>query len=315
MLISKLLAFPAAVMLALNSAGIDMDYEGAIDPFSGLPVSSSNEENAQQTVYVSDGVSYDRNTHMFSYMIPDKSGSVKSSVADGMITTDRVSIEIPSGFAASLFRDGEELVDTDYSEVAASGSYALVVTGTDAQYQLFAFTIVNEKTGAIDSYRLPSGFKLTQLVLDGNSQGTVGKESVDLTTEGYYNITTRCNATGVDYNLNVEIDHTPPMIALEGVSSEGEAHSAVTISGVAPEDSVWLSYEDKQISVPDDYKLTSPGKYYISVTDDAGNVFSQSFEIKFYLNMQGLIFTLLAVGVAAAVFLYMYISKRRLKVR
>ena len=89
----------------------------------------------------------------------------------------------------------------------------------------------------------------------------------------------------------------------------------MTISGVAPEDSVWLSYEDKQISVPDDYKLTSPGKYYISVTDDAGNVFSQSFEIKFYLNMQGLIFTLLAVGVAAAVFLYMYISKRRLKVR
>lgn len=314
MLLSKLLAIPAAALVAVNSTGMDMDYEGEIDPFTDLPVSQGQINESQQTVFVSDGVTYDRETHMFSYQIPDKSGYVQSSIANGMITTESVSLILPEGFSAVIYCDGEEKADLDTSDISAPGNYALVVTGLDVQYQLLSFIIVSEKTGAISSYEMPSGFRLTKLVLNGEQVIVSNPAAADLSAEGEYEVTVTCTATGVSYNLNVMLDHTPPEITLQGVT-DGEAHGPVVISGVQPEDSVNLTMDGKKVSVPSDNKLTSPGKYSIIVRDDAGNVFSQDFEIAFYLNMQGLIFTLLAVGVAAAIFLYMFISKKRLKVR
>lgn len=314
MLMQKLLSIPIAVMFAVNPNGIDMDYEGEIDPYTNLPISENQDTESQQTVFVSDGMTYDRKTHMFNYLLPDNSGYVQSSIADGMITTDSVSLELPAGFSAAIYCDGQELSEPDYSKIADPGSYALVVTGPEVQYQILAFTIVAKKTGAVSVYRLPSGFKLTKLIRDGEQLNTMTASSVDFSTEGAYEITCRCNATGVDYNLNVEIDHTPPQVILNGVAN-GEAHGPVTIEGIVKTDTAKLSLNGNKVSIPLDYQLKSPGKYHLSVQDDAGNVFSQDFEIMFYLNMQGLVFTLLAVGVAAAVFLYMFISKRRLKVR
>lgn len=321
MLRSKLFAVLAAGLLfagtgsANRAAAADLDYEGEIDIYSGLPVSDAAADAAQQTVSVSDGVTYDRSAHMFSYMIPDQSGVIQSSVADGMITTESVSIVLPSGFSADLYRNGDKTEDLDYTAINQIGSYTLVVTGPEAQYQLLSFQIVAEKTGAVNVFEMPAGFQLTKVVLNGEPQRVAMTNSVDMATEGSYQITYRCAAIGIDYNLNITVDHTPPQVVLNGIGADGYARNPVSISGISAVDSAVLTRDDNKIKMPHGNTIKSPGKYKLIVTDDAGNVFSKEFTILFYLNMQGLIFTLLAVGVAAAVGIYMYISNKRLKVR
>ena len=315
MLLAKLVAFPtAAIMMVVGAAGMDMEYEGEVDIYSGLPASGSAAETSQK-VALSSGVTYDRTTHMFRYTTPDNSGEIECSVADGMVTTGKVSVVLPSGYPAALYLEGEELTDTDYTELTAPGAYSLVLTGPDSQSQLLSFEIVAEKTGALNFYQMPSGFKLTKAARESESIAVIGKDSVDMSEEGYYQITYRCNATGVDYYLNVQVDHTPPQVSLEGLRTDGTAKNPVKITGLSDSDRVYLTLNEKQISVPMEKTLKTPGEYHLSVTDEAGNNVTEDFTIEFYLNMQGLVFTLLAVGVAAAVFIYMYISKKRLKVR
>ena len=153
-----------------------------------------------------------------------------------------------------------------------------------------------------------------KVVLDDAVQTLALRDSIDMRKEGKYQITYRCAATAIDYNLNLTVDHTPPQIVLEGVAN-GVASNPVKIQGISSGDSVSLYREGQKIPVPEEDTLKSPGKYRLSVTDDAGNTTTVEFEIQFYLNMQGLIFTLLVVGVIIATAVYMYTSKKRLRVR
>ena len=61
--------------------------------------------------------------------------------------------------------------------------------------------------------------------------------------------------------------------------------------------------------------LKTPGKYELTVTDKAGNAVTESFEIGMYLNAQGLWFTLLAAAVLISAGVYMYLARKRLRVR
>ena len=64
-----------------------------------------------------------------------------------------------------------------------------------------------------------------------------------------------------------------------------------------------------------DYVIRSPGKYVVTVTDDAGNSVSEKFEIKFYLNEQGWFFGLLILTIIVLAVVYMIMSKKKLRVR
>ena len=318
MILSKLLALPMALFVAASAAGMDMDYEGEIDIVTGLPANSAVAEDtsSQQTVVLADGVTYDRNAHMFSYSTPDKTGYIRSSLADGMVTTSKVVVEIPSGVAVSLYHNGEMQTEMDAANIVEPGGYALVMTTAESQYQIMSFQIVQEKTGAISSYSMPDGFKLQALEVDGEAKDPTGISDVNMETDGRYRLTYRCNATGIDYNLNVTIDHTPPALELEGVT-DSIAKGPVTVKGLAKTDTVQISRDGTLLQQPLllSNVLKTPGDYKIVVTDDAGNTVAEEFRIRFYLNSQGLVFSLVAAAVIAGVIIYMYVSKKRLKVR
>ena len=318
MLLSRLLALPMALFIAANAAGMDMDYEGEIDIVTGLPVtgSTAGDTSSQQTVFLADGVSYDRTAHMFSYSTPDKSGYIRSSIADGMITTGNASVEIPDGLSVVLYREGEAQPEMDTSNIVDPGGYALVLTNTDAQYQILSFQIVPEKTGEITSFEMPSGFSLQSLEIDGELCDTAGKSSVNMQTDGKYGVTYRCDATGIDYNLSLTVDHTPPEVNLEGVT-DGVAKGPVTVTGIEKSDQVTVTRDNTKLTEPLllSNVLKTPGNYRLVVTDDAGNMVVKDFTIRFYLNSQGLIFTLITLAAFAGIIIYMYVSKKRLKVR
>ena len=327
MTLSKLLALPAALCMTFGIAAfplrasaveMDMDYEGEIDIATGLPVTASSETapESQQTVNVTGNVTYDRKTHLFGYPVPDKNATVYSSVADGMITTERVSLEIPDGMSVSVYYNGEELRDTDLTQLEKKGTYAVVASGSDTKDQLFSFTIAAQKTGAVSIFEVPDGFQLTKLVLNGDAKKVQGAASINMADDGDYQIGYRCVSSGVTYNLNLVVDHTPPQVTFDGVTN-GMASGPVSIKGLEKNDQLQIERNgaEFELNFTFDNVLDTPGEYRVLVTDDAGNTLTESFRIRFYLNFQGVIFTLLAAAVVIGVIVYMYISRKKLKVR
>ena len=305
MVFCKLLVSLALVMSAA-SADADVDYEGEINIFTGEPIVDEDGNEEKQTVRLLDEGVYDFEQNTYTYTVPsDGTMKVISSVPNKMITTDSVSIDTEGGVSVSIYLDGELLDEVDFSDIDMIGSYAVVATSADSEDQVLSFTIIPEKTGMISSYQLPEGFELTEVILDDEEQDITDKNMVKLKKDGEYVISYRCKATGVEYGLKTEID---------GVE-DNKARGAVTVSGIDRDDTVEMTMNGEDYDLPKDGVIKMPGKYEISVTDDAGNTVSDEFEIKFYLDRQGLIFGLLALGVILGAIAYMIVARKKLRVR
>ena len=318
MFLTKLLTLPLSLVLAVNSVGIDMDYEGEVDMVTQEPINSTDEEgNEEQSenVSVSDGVTFNYEQNMYTYTVPDSGElTVSASVANRMITTGEVSISVSNGVTATLYRDGEPVDEAEYGSIGWVGNYSLVVSTEGNETQLFTFTIVPEKTGMISSYQLPDGFDIVEVALNDEVQNVSEKKIISMKKEGMYLISYRCRATGVEYALRVEIDHTPPAVKLEGVE-DGKAKQAVTVTGIEDGDSVSMTKDGNEYKLPSSGVIKMPGKYTISVTDDAGNTVKEEFDIKFYLDRQGLWFGLIAAAVIISAISYMVMARKKLRVR
>ena len=314
MLAARLLGLALAAVMSVGTVGgVDMDYEGEVDIYTGSPVSSENTEG-QRTVTLADGGLYNHSTRMFVYNVPNSNLSIYSSVANGMIVRGPVRLEYDSGLNARLYLDGEEDENMDLDNLTKTGSYSLVVSGADVEQQMLTFTIIPEKTGALNNYKLPLGFDLTEITVSGIPKEITDVGNADMSENGEYIISYHCNLTGVDYGLNVTVDHIPPEITLEGVEN-GVARGPVTVKDDDGSDSLTVLLDGESITYPSDGRLTLPGKYEVTVTDDAGNSIVESFEIQFYLNYQGLLFGLLFLAVIGAAIAYMVWSRKNLRVR
>ena len=308
MILTNLLALALALSASTAAGGnIDMDYEGEINIYTGEPI-VADDESDEQKVTVAEGVVYDYEKNLFTYTLPgNKAITIDSSVPDKMITTKEVSLGIDENINAKLYLDGEELdmEDIDLTELDDTGSYALVVGDSDSEYQVLSFTIVPEKTGMISSYQLPDGFELVEVTINDDAQNISDKNIVKMKKEGTYLISYRCKASKVEYALKVDIDHTPPAVKLDGVS-DGKASGAVTVSGIDKDDSVSVTKDGE----------VGPG---VKVTEREdkfeGNKFEEEFEIRFYLDRQGLLFGMLALAVIISIIVYMVRARKKLRVR
>ncbi|WP_028509353.1 hypothetical protein [Ruminococcus sp. NK3A76] len=320
MIVSKLLSLSMALIMsasATTSSGFDMDYEGEINIYTGEPI-VDEEDTEQQTVAIADGVTYDYEQNEYTYTLPNNNTiSVRSNVPDKMITTKSVSLYYDSDILAKLYLDGEELdtTDMDLTEIEDVGSYALVISDADSEYQLLSFTIVPEKTGMISNYQMPDGFEIVEVAIDDEVQNISDKKIAKMKNDGDYLVSYKCKASKVEYVLKVTIDHTPPALEIDGVDDDGRAHGPVTVSGIEKNDSVTVTKDGEKFKLDKEGYIKMPGKYEISVTDDAGNNVTREFEIKFYLDRQGLLFGLLALAVIISIVVYMVRARKKLRVR
>ena len=78
-------------------------------------------------------------------------GTTTEGSALFMTSTLKVALAGAAGYPCHVSIDGEELdtTDMDLTEIEDVGSYALVISDADSEYQLLSFTIVPEKTGMI----------------------------------------------------------------------------------------------------------------------------------------------------------------------
>ena len=223
-------------------------------------------------------------------------------------------LRTPKGWTGPKEVDGKPLDGSGFTSISAFGAYAVVASGADSEVRLTSFTVTPTKTGMVSSLRLPTDFEISEVTIDGAPQLLKSANTVDFTQEGSYVVSYRCVPADTSFGLKLVIDHTPPEVTFEGVV-DGEARGPVKVVGLAKSDTLDLTRDGKSVKLKLDNTLRSPGDYVAVITDDAGNSVTEKFTIGMYLNYQGLLFGLLAIAVIAAAAIYMYMARKRLKVR
>ena len=289
------------------------NYTGDVDIYTGKPVTDSDSRaRSLSFVPIKDGSTYDSENAMFVYTL--ENGTFSCSVCDGMIVTNPVYLKQDGEFNSAVYCDGRK-VDGIPDAVTEPGSYVVIYWDNVTENQILTFQIVEKETGRINQYIVPQGFTVRSVYLDGEIQkNSFG--SVDLSKEGYYEITYTCSATGVEYYLNVTTDHTPPDVTFEGLDADNRARGPVTVRGLQEGDTIYvLRNDDEQGKINYQNQITQDGRYHVTVMDKAGNSVSKDFIIMIYLNVKGVVFLSLIIVIIIGVLIALYISRKRLRVR
>ena len=314
-LLAALLCVPA---LAADDEGDypgDFDYRGELDPETGY-AQGTDFDTAEKRVSISAGMQYDRETGLFVFAAGN-GAELSCSAADGMTVTDKVTLQSSGSLSPTVYRNGKIVDLSSPDALSAPGDY-VVYAGSEAGSRLCGFTIIPKTTNHVHNDTVPEGFLIRGATLDAEDT-SYSRYYVDLEAEGHYRVSYRCPAAARDYVLDVVIDRTPPEILLSGsVGRDGRVHSAVTISGLREGDSISVTHDGspEPFTVKDGSgTLTDTGAYSVVVWDGAGNSVSFDFTIMLYLNMNSIIFILMAIAIVASVFIYAAWKRRSLKVR
>ena len=289
----------------------DMNYTGIIDSFTGQPI-DENADAADTDIVVLDASSYfDRSDGMFVYRVSGVGNEIRCSVADGMMTSDHVRVEISEGMDCTLYLDGEQTDVFDLSDLSEAGSYAVTAGPSAQDSRIIRFTICASTSSNIEKYWVPDHFYVTDVLCNGEKKASPSN-LIDLTEEGEYQITYYCLPTKIPYYLNMQIDHTAPTITLNGVV-DGVAKGPVTISDVESGTSIYMERNGQQI--PYSEELTKNGSYTITVYDEAGNVTTYDFELLVYFNVNSLAFFAAFLLLGGVLVWYLVRARKHVRVR
>lgn len=296
----------------------DYDYYGRIDSFTGEPINDTITDGENTIItdssrkYITGDEYYDYDLRAYVFPVDTGLQEVTSSVADGMIVNEPVTIQIPEGLLLSVYLNGQpyNLIGDTIRDI---GEYTVNVSDSGQESKLFSFTIVGKKTGLITNYSLPVGFQVLEATIDGQ-EAEFTKTFISLEAEGVYNIRYICSRTGMEYLLTVETDHTPPAVTFEGVGDKGKAYGPVVITGKEPTDTIVIIKDDKELKSFNE-KLTQSGHYEVWVTDDAMNTVVTNFTIMIYLDSNGIIFVLIILAVIGGFVAYLIWQRNHLRVR
>lgn len=260
-------------------------------------------------VSVSDTILYDFD--LGSYCYPVGQGFVYSNVIDGMIVQSGVSLSSDEGIVYTLYRESEPVEIPADGTVTEVGSYTVMTGTSGAEEKLFSFQMIGADINTPAGYTLPTGCVAVSMTLDDLDVLTNNRE-LSFSQEGRYAISYRCVRNNLDYALSFNVDRTAPVISLDGLK-DGKARGEVLIQDL--EDGAVLEiYRDGE-KISSRTTLTQPGEYRVRVSDAAGNASLYSFFILFYLNAGGISFGVVLLLAIVALGIYLYVSRKRVRVR
>lgn len=255
---------------------------------------------------------YDSIEKSFLYYVnATASQTVRSNIADGMITEQAVSVKADTGVTLEVYLNGERLQSISGGTFQTPGEYVVMYVGGSAAERLFSFTIVPKLCNSVTSYALPTGFEFTEAYLN-KEPISFEKKYIKLTEEGEYNIHYRCMKTNVTYQLLLKTDFIGPVLSLDNVK-DGKAQGPVDISDAKNAAHVAIYHNGEKISRKD--VLTESGEYYIELSDEAGNKTTYSFTILIYFDGNSWLFFLLIIGSCVGIIIYLAHSRKHLRVR
>ena len=297
---------------AVSSDPVDhIGYSGPVDMVTGAPA-TDGAESTDEYINISENVRFNRISKEYVFSVG--TSSIRSSVSDGMVVTDSVTLAKEGEMNLSVYKDGAAMTDVP-SPIKEPGNYVVVTYDNNSEKQLLSFQIVNEITGKLTYLVLPNGFSITSLSVDDQLQSH-STGTVDMTKEGHYVVNYTSSQTGESYKLDVKIDHTPPQVTFEGLDAENNARGPVTVTGMEEGDTISIVMDDTEnVTLDDDNQVSETGSYHVVVTDRAGNSIEQDFRILLYLNLNATLF-IVAISLAVlGVVIALIITRKKIRVR
>ena len=181
-----------------------------------------------------------------------------------------------------------------------------------AIYQtVFSFRILTGAARSLPMFNVPNGFGFGTVTLDGAEIEPSGINYHRFTRDGGYVFVLKDKSgQAPDQVVTLNIDATPPVIRLEGVTKGYAASGAVTVT--ANKDGLrWSAYRSNMEVTPKD-TYTESGRYTVIAVDGAGNSASAAFEITYTPPKNMFLLIILAVLLAAVG--YVIYSRRSMTV-
>ena len=279
------------------------------------PMTTELMQTDQKTqIMISDTCYYDTEQKLYYYNLSGLAKSTFSSnVADGMITQNRVSLHFPKGLTYSLYKDGKEIENYKGDSVTEPGSYTLAMyDGYGNTVTPLTFTVLGKFTNNRNLTLSGTSCRFTDFQWEENAM-EFSENTVSFVQEGEYHIEYECINNKKTYSLNVKVDHTAPVLALKEVNEKMQANGPVDISDLEEGATISITRDNNPVSKKD--VLTDSGRYRIIVMDEAGNKASYEFTILVYFDTNSTIFLILLAVVILAVCVYLYVSRKHLRVR
>ncbi|MDE7108306.1 MAG: hypothetical protein K2O39_08280, partial [Clostridiales bacterium] len=261
---------------------------------------SNGEVFSAAGVYYIIAADYAGNSAAVTFSI-DISVDYTLSVPNGAVTIEPVTLDTAEPLAVDVKLNGE-LIDAA-TRFAAPGEYELTLTDELGNSILCVFTILPTRMQYV-SQRLPNGTRIVAVTKDGTSVAVTDSAVLDFTDTGVYTVTLDCG--GVQYELMLEVDNTPPVVNL---TKDG---SAVKIAAVDKENVTFkLTQDGKEKSCRVGTTLDDPGDYVLIVTDELGNSAVYKFSIPYRLNTWAIIAIVIGAIVLVVVLILIIRARRK----
>ena len=267
-------------------------------------------EAANKATYSDEGAYYfllsdlTGNSTFISFNI-DKSVDSTSSVLDGQITTEVVTLTFNEEVELEITKDGE-LVEDPVLKISDVGTYKVEAKDVYGNVFELSFTII-APLYQIFTYDFSDSDVVSVMLNDVDVEFEVVEGILTLTQSGDY-VLTMSNANNEAYTLKLTVDNVAPTVDI--IQNED---GSVTIDNASKEDVAIVLYKD---GVAVDYKLgqdlSEKGQYKLVISDGLGNQSEYTFEIKYKFSTVSIIIIVVA-AVAAIAMIILIIVKRKVK--
>lgn len=254
---------------------------------------------------------YDNEVYRFNYTSYEED-DVTANVYTGMYTKDTVHLTVGNNLKYKLFHEGVEVEEPKISKLTDTGYYALqLLKGNGDVEEVINFTIIGDYSN-LTTMTMPDMFRIKKVTLNEEEIKVKG-QTLTFDEEGEYDIEYICIANQISYHIMTRIDHTSPVLALEGVNDKGYARQSVSLKDLENGVNMIIYLDGEKIS--NTSVLKEFGKYDIILEDKAGNVTEYKFEIMMYISGSGIIFMVMFIMIFVGLGVYITISKKKMRIR
>ena len=267
-------------------------------------------EAANKATYSDEGAYYfllsdlTGNSTFISFNI-DKSVDSTSSVLDGQITTEVVTLTFNEEVELEITKDGE-LVEDPVLKISDVGTYKVEAKDVYGNVFELSFTII-APLYQIFTYDFSDSDVVSVMLNDVDVEFEVVDGILTLYQSGDY-VLTLSTSNNEAYTLKLTVDNVAPTVDI--IQNED---GSVTIDNASKEDVAVVLYKD---GVAVDYKLgqdlSEKGQYKLVISDGLGNQSEYTFEIKYKFSTVSIIIIVVA-AVAAIAMIILIIVKRKVK--
>lgn len=281
---------------------------------SSLSEEESQEENPENTENTSSltrqtGNGYISRTQVYHptigyYEVTFADGkTLTSNVPEGYIGPGEVELIFPEEAQIRLYRDDEQMDETEGNRLTQPGHYRVEVDGQPW------FCTIASSIGQENLYPAPSGMHFVSATLDGETIPLSSERYVSMEKDGQYQFALEGEREET-LTIDLRKDTMPPQaeIRVKG----GEASIQYLSDDI---ETIVLEKDGEVQEGFSGYSISRPGNYQLVLADAAGNTSSFRFSLSYKINKYGIIAGILVVLLIAGGVGFVIYTKRTVKIR